>query len=87
MASHHLFIKRRTGDLNIADLVTSDVAVAAAILRKPRGGVRGLDCRHLTGGALCLAASERAFDTYCAVLDLQLRRAGLSNHGYVLVRA
>lgn len=73
---------------NIVELAVTDVATAAAILRKPRGVVLGLDLRRLAGGAQCQAIGPQAFDVYCGAVDACLSRMrGLSIHGYELRRA
>lgn len=81
-----LFIKH--DGPNIVSLAVQDLTVAAAVLRKPRSGVQGLDCRELAGGATCLAAGPTAFDVYAAALDSALSRIpGLTNRGYILHRS
>lgn len=72
---------------HIPQLAIADLTVAAALLRSRRSGVVGLDLRHLTGGAQCLAIGPRAWDTYCAAIDAGLSRMrGLTNRGFVLVK-
>lgn len=85
-----LFIDRaREGadNPNVVQLAVRDLEAASAVLRKPRGVVRGLDVRELAGGAAMLARGPVAFDRYCLALDAGLARLpGLVNHGYVLRR-
>lgn len=72
---------------NIIDLAVGDLTVAAAILRKPRSGVEGLDVRYLAGGSACQALGEGPFDVYCGAIDAGLgRMAGLTSKGYVIQR-
>lgn len=72
---------------NLVELAIRDLGVAAAILRKPRGGVLALDIRQLAGGAQATAIGPRAFDVYCGAIDAGLgRMRGLRNVGYNLVR-
>lgn len=72
---------------NLVQLAIRDLGVAAAILRKPRGGVLALDVRQLAGGAHALAIGPRAFDVYCGAIDAGLARMrGLRNVGYDLTR-
>lgn len=73
---------------NLVELAVRDLGVAAAILRKPRGGVVGLDIRELAGGASAFATGPAAADVYCGAVDAGLSRMrGLVNHGYILRRA
>lgn len=73
---------------NLVELAVRDITTAAAILRKPRGGVLGLDVRSLTGGATALEIGPRAFDVYCGAIDLALGHTkGLTMRGYEIRRA
>lgn len=73
---------------NLVELAVADITVAAAILRRPRGGVLGLDIRRLAGGARAEAIGPQAFDVYCGAIDARLSRMrGLTTHGYELRRA
>ncbi len=73
---------------NLVQLAIADITVAAAILRRPRGGVLGLDVRRLAGGAAALDIGPRAFDVYCGAIDAALgRMRGLTTRGYELRRA
>ncbi len=72
---------------NLVELAVADITVAAAILRRPRGGVLGLDIRRLAGGAAALDIGPRAFDVYCGAIDACLSRMrGLTTYGYDLRR-
>lgn len=73
--------------MNLVQLAVSDLTTAAAILRRPRGGVRAIDVRSLAGGAEALAAGPGAFDTYCGAIDAGLSRMrGLTSRGYYIER-
>ena len=81
-----LFIKK--DGLNLVDLAVRDLTVAAAILRKPRSGVVGLDCRELAGGAAALAVGPNCFSGYCRALDAAVSRVpGLRTANYAIRRS
>lgn len=81
-----LFVKKT--DLTLVDLAVRDLTVAAALLRRPRSGVVGLDCRELAGGAAALAAGPTAFAGYCSALDAAVSRIpGLRTANYSIRRS
>ncbi len=72
---------------NLVELAIGDLTVAAAILRKPRGGVLALDIRNLAGARAALDIGPAAFDVYLGAIEAGLSRMrGLRAHGYDLVR-
>lgn len=72
---------------NLVNMAVSDLTTAAAILRKPRGGVLALDVRDLAGGRAAQEAGPQAFGVYLGAIDAGLSRMdSLSNHGYKIVR-
>lgn len=79
--------KPKLDSFNLVELAVSDLTVAAAILRRPRGGVLALDLRDLAGGRLAFAAAPAAQDVYLGAIDAGLSRMrGLGSRGYRIVR-
>lgn len=79
--------KPKLSSFNLVELAVTDLTTAAAVLRKPRGGVLALDLRDLAGGRLAFAAAPAAQDVYLGAIDAGLSRMrGLGNVGTKIVR-